>query len=115
MSPSGDAGVISPFRARAYDCGAAAPPWAADWIAASRARNAGRRVICGARRHRDGKPCGALSEPGKRRCRFHGGRSTGPRTPEGKARALANLRRGQEGQDERGGGATEADQCEDGR
>ena len=51
-----------------------------------------RRVICGARRHRDGQPCQARSEPGKRRCRFHGGRSTGPKTPEGKARALANLR-----------------------
>lgn len=51
-----------------------------------------RRVTCGARRHRDGQPCQAKNEPGKRRCRFHGGRSTGPRTPEGKARALANLR-----------------------
>lgn len=51
-----------------------------------------RRVTCGARRVRDGKPCQAKSEPGKRRCKFHGGRSTGPRTPEGKARALANLR-----------------------
>lgn len=51
-----------------------------------------RRVTCGAKRHRDGQPCQAKSEPGKRRCRFHGGRSTGPRTPEGKARALANLR-----------------------
>lgn len=52
------------------------------------------RVQCGAKRHRDGKPCQAKSEPGKRRCRFHGGRSTGPKTPEGKARALANLWRG---------------------
>ena len=50
------------------------------------------RVQCGAKRHRDGQPCQAKSEPGKRRCRFHGGRSTGPKTPEGKARALANLR-----------------------
>ena len=50
-----------------------------------------RRVPCGARRHRDGEPCRALSEPGKKRCRFHGGRSTGPRTPEGKARCAANL------------------------
>ncbi len=50
------------------------------------------RVPCGAKRHRDGQPCQAKSEPGKRRCRFHGGRSTGPRTPEGRARALANLR-----------------------
>lgn len=55
-------------------------------------RNAKRRTPCGAKRHRDGKPCQALSEPGKRRCRFHGGRSTGPRSPEGKARALSNLR-----------------------
>ena len=50
------------------------------------------RVQCGAKRHRDGQPCQAKSEPGKRRCRFHGGRSTGPKTPEGRARALANLR-----------------------
>ncbi|MER2022756.1 MAG: HGGxSTG domain-containing protein [Stenotrophomonas sp.] len=47
---------------------------------------------CGATRHRDGKPCQARPEQGKRRCRFHGGRSTGPRTAEGKARAMANLR-----------------------
>lgn len=51
------------------------------------------RVICGAKRHRDGEPCRAKSEPGKRRCRFHGGRSTGPRTPEGKARVAQNLLR----------------------
>jgi len=66
------------------------------WQAAYLARVAGAkstaRVPCGAKRHRDGQPCQAKSEPGKRRCRFHGGRSTGPKTPEGKARALANLR-----------------------
>ncbi len=50
------------------------------------------RVPCGAQRHRDGQPCQAKSEPGKRRCRFHGGRSTGPTTDAGKVRALANLR-----------------------
>ena len=50
------------------------------------------RAVCGARRHRDGQPCHAKAEPGKARCRFHGGRSTGPRTPEGKARSRANLR-----------------------
>lgn len=48
---------------------------------------------CGATRHRDGQPCQAKPERGKRRCRFHGGKSTGPRTPEGKTRSLANLRR----------------------
>lgn len=49
------------------------------------------RVPCGAKRRRDGQPCQALSVPGKRRCKWHGGHSTGPKTPEGKARALANL------------------------
>ena len=53
-----------------------------------------KRVPCGATRHSDGQPCEALSEPGKKRCRFHGGRSTGPKTPEGKAKSLANLRLG---------------------
>lgn len=64
-------------------------------MSSATAKNSGlQRVQCGARRHRDGQPCEAMSEPGKRRCRFHGGRSTGPRTPEGMARALGNLRRG---------------------
>lgn len=70
-----------------------------DWLLRSMARTESRtkqarRVICGAKRHRDGQPCQAKSEAGKKRCRFHGGRSTGPRTAEGKAKALANLRRG---------------------
>ncbi len=50
------------------------------------------RVICGARRRRDGEPCQGLSVPGKRRCRWHGGASTGPRSDEGRARSMANLR-----------------------
>ena len=50
-----------------------------------------RRVRCGART-RKGTACRALSEPGKRRCRFHGGRSTGPRTADGKARIAAAQR-----------------------
>jgi hypothetical protein len=37
------------------------------------------RVPCGARRRRDGLPCQALSVPGKARCKWHGGCSTGPR------------------------------------
>ena len=49
------------------------------------------RVVCGAKTQA-GHPCRGKSEPGKRRCRWHGGRSTGPRTTEGRARALANLR-----------------------
>ena len=50
------------------------------------------RVICSARRRRDGQPCQGLSIPGKRRCRWHGGASTGPRTDEGRARSMENLR-----------------------
>jgi len=49
------------------------------------------RVVCGARRRRDGQPCEALSVPGKRRCKWHGGMSTGPRTAKGKAKCAANL------------------------
>lgn len=50
------------------------------------------RVICGARRRRDGEPCQGLSVPGKRRCKWHGGASTGPKTEEGRVRSIANLR-----------------------
>lgn len=50
------------------------------------------RQPCGAVRRRDGKPCQALNAPGRRRCRWHGGLSTGPKTEEGRARALANLK-----------------------
>src|SRR5262245_41414723 len=37
---------------------------------------------CGARSRRSGKPCRAPAIRGKRRCRMHGGLSTGPRTAE---------------------------------
>lgn len=40
------------------------------------------RVLCGART-RKGGACSNKSEPGKRRCKFHGGKSTGAKTPEG--------------------------------
>jgi transcriptional regulator with XRE-family HTH domain len=43
------------------------------------------RVRCGAKT-RKGTPCRAKSEPGRKRCRFHGGLSTGPKTREGRAR-----------------------------
>jgi hypothetical protein len=39
---------------------------------------------CGART-RQNQPCRAPAVRGRRRCRMHGGRSTGPRTPEGNA------------------------------
>jgi hypothetical protein len=45
----------------------------------------GRHKKCGART-RKGVPCRAVVLPGKTRCKFHGGASTGPRTVEGRAR-----------------------------
>jgi hypothetical protein len=50
------------------------------------------RPRCDART-RQGSCCLVRVEPGKRRCRFHGGLSTGPRTAEGKARIAAAQRR----------------------
>ncbi|WP_209599711.1 helix-turn-helix transcriptional regulator [Ruegeria sp. HKCCSA071] len=55
-------------------------------------RKATRRVPCGAKT-RKGHPCRALSEPGKRRCRFHGGKSTGPRTEAGRKQIAEAQRR----------------------
>lgn len=49
------------------------------------------RQVCGAK-NRKGKPCRNMSEPERKRCRFHGGKSTGPRTEEGKARIAAAQR-----------------------
>lgn len=42
-------------------------------------------VRCGAQT-RNNTACRMKSEPGKRRCKFHGGKSTGPRTANGKVR-----------------------------
>lgn len=46
---------------------------------------------CGART-RTGEPCRALRVYGKDRCRYHGGLSTGPKTPEGRARIAESNR-----------------------
>ena len=51
--------------------------------------------LCNART-RSGRPCRALALPRTGRCKWHGGLSTGPRTPEGKARALEALRHARE-------------------
>jgi hypothetical protein len=51
------------------------------------------RPRCGART-RAGGSCKAPALPEKERCRMHGGLSTGPKTPEGKARTLAALKAG---------------------
>ena len=47
-------------------------------------------ALCGART-KAGHPCRALKVKGRKRCKWHGGLSTGPRTAEGKARCTANL------------------------
>ena len=55
---------------------------------------AGGRVVCArctAKSKRTGQQCGrpALKTSRNSKCALHGGRSTGPKTPEGKARAIA--------------------------
>jgi len=40
-------------------------------------------------KNRSGKPCQKYPIVGRTRCRLHGGLSTGPKTPEGKARIAA--------------------------
>jgi len=52
-----------------------------------------KRPLCGATT-RKGKPCRARAMREKKRCRLHGGRSTGPTTAEGRQRiSEANRRR----------------------
>src|SRR5437016_11696652 len=49
---------------------------------------------CGARSKRTGKPCRGAAMPNGR-CKLHGGKSTGPRTPEGLERSKrANWKHG---------------------
>ncbi len=74
------------------------------------------RPRCGAR-CRDGHPCAAAvvvqrTDEGVHyaaRCRMHGGLSTGPRTPEGRRRALDALARGRAARWSRGSSAHEGD------
>ncbi|WP_425476990.1 HGGxSTG domain-containing protein [Novilysobacter arseniciresistens] len=51
-----------------------------------------RRVICDAHLANGGR-CTRKSEPSRRRCRYHGGKATGPTTAAGKARVTLNLPR----------------------
>lgn len=48
---------------------------------------------CGATT-RKGTPCRCRVLPGKTRCKFHGGLSTGPKTTEGRHKSLAALQAG---------------------
>lgn len=50
---------------------------------------------CGARTKKNGTPCKCRPvslTTGNGRCKWHGGMSTGPKTAEGRARSLANLK-----------------------
>ena len=52
------------------------------------------RPRCGAKTKKDGKPCQCKVVVGRTRCKWHGGLSTGAKTPEGKERCRqAVLRR----------------------
>jgi hypothetical protein len=46
--------------------------------------------LCNARTQ-SGRPCRALGLYPSGRCKWHGGMSTGPKTPEGKARSAKNF------------------------
>ncbi len=46
--------------------------------------------LCSAKT-KTGRPCRALALPSTGRCKWHGGLSTGPRTPEGKQKVTLNL------------------------
>jgi hypothetical protein len=72
------------------------------WLRAHHVTPKQQRPKCGART-RSGQPCQALpvwdkvkDRPRNGRCRLHGGLSTGPRTPEGRARVAATLARTRE-------------------
>jgi hypothetical protein len=51
-------------------------------------------ATCGARSKRTGRPCPLAPVPGKTRCKWHGGASTGPRTEAGKTAARLNGKKG---------------------
>ncbi|PSH02687.1 MAG: hypothetical protein CXZ00_16130 [Acidobacteria bacterium] len=51
-------------------------------------------MVCGARGRRKGTPCQCKEIERNGRCKWHGRRSTGPKTVEGKIRSLTNLKRG---------------------
>jgi hypothetical protein len=80
-----------------------------NFLTSLRARDMGSyRQKCGAQT-RKGTPCRCKPLPGKRRCKFHGGASTGPKTPEGRERIAEAQRKRwaarRLGQSEKWGGA----------
>jgi len=53
-------------------------------------------MTCGAKAKSTGEPCKSEQLYRNGRCKFHGGRSTGPKSLAGKLAALENLRLGRE-------------------
>lgn len=49
-----------------------------------------KNVCCGAKTKLTGKPCRITQIYANGRCKYHGGLSTGPKSPEGKKRAALN-------------------------
>ena len=47
---------------------------------------------CGAWAKRSGRPCKMKPLPGRARCKYHGGMSTGPKSLAGKIKALSSLK-----------------------
>lgn len=84
--------TVSPWRAIERAEAAAIAAMLARSHARTAAAAARRRVRCNAKT-RKGTPCRCKSEPGKLRCKFHGGMSTGARTPEGRERIAEVQRR----------------------
>lgn len=78
--------------ARANDFGVPPDVWQSKKIAEQEVQEHITSRLCGAKRRCDGGPCKARPEPGNGRCKWHGGCSTGPRTAEGSARSIANLK-----------------------
>lgn len=54
-----------------------------------------RGMMCGAKT-RSGKPCKQTNIFDNGRCKFHGGMSTGPTTPEGRRQSAINGRQGKD-------------------
>ena len=84
-TPTPNAGIVAQY-ARANDSDADGYHVLAGMLAKSKVK----QVICGARTQ-SARACRCKSLPGKRRCKWHGGCSTGPKTAEGRAKALRNL------------------------
>ncbi|WP_041527136.1 helix-turn-helix domain-containing protein [Paracoccus aminophilus] len=89
IARAGEKGDSRDWRAEVEE--ATAQAFAA-WQAREAQRAKTVRVTCGAKTRKNTN-CRNKSEPGRKRCKFHGGKSTGARTPEGIERIREAQRR----------------------